>query len=60
MVTENGRERMLTAQIVAEIFRISRARIYALAKGGILPCGRLARIILFFPQQIGRSSELEN
>ena len=43
---------MLTADQVAEILAVSKARVYELARQGILPQVRLGREIRFNPERL--------
>ena len=42
----------LTAKRLADVFGISPARVYALAREGVIPCVRIGRTVRFDAQQI--------
>ncbi len=42
-------DRLLTADEAATLLRVSRFRLYQLARDGILPCVKLGRAVRFSP-----------
>ena len=52
MNVDDGWTCSITAQMLAEAFGLSKARVYALAREGVIPSVRIGRAVRFDAQQL--------